>query len=112
MNRIEGFRFEVIEQTTTGCTVESQRPGQKEPFRTTFTMEDAKRANLLGSPTWRAYPKNMLFAHAPGVARGIVTHIDRGQGSVYLPWFWAPIMEVVRRLPEPIFQRLGFLSDR
>jgi len=64
------------------------------------------------TPMTTDHPKNLLFAHAPAVARRIVAHLDRGQGSVYVPWFWAPIMEVVRRLPEPIFQRLGFLSGR
>lgn len=29
-----------------------------------FTMADAKRAGLLGSQTWKSYPRNMLFARA------------------------------------------------
>jgi decaprenylphospho-beta-D-erythro-pentofuranosid-2-ulose 2-reductase len=59
------------------------------------------------------HPKNPLFATAPAIARAIVAHLDRGRGGeVYLPRYWAPIMSVVRRLPEPIFQRLTFLSGR
>ena len=27
-----------------------------------FSMEDAKRAELLANPSWKKYPKNMLFA--------------------------------------------------
>lgn len=64
------------------------------------------------TPMTADHPKNPLFARAPAVARRVVAHIDRGQGAIYLPWYWAPIMGVVRRLPEPVFQRLGFLSDR
>jgi len=64
------------------------------------------------SPMTADHPKNALFATPEAVARGIVAHLDRRHGAVYLPWFWAPIMAVVRRLPEPIFQRLGFLSGR
>ena len=64
------------------------------------------------TPMTADHPKNPLFARAPAIARGIITHIDRGQGAIYLPWYWAPIMGVVRRLPEPLFQRLPFLSGR
>jgi decaprenylphospho-beta-D-erythro-pentofuranosid-2-ulose 2-reductase len=64
------------------------------------------------TPMTADHPKNPLFAQAPAVARRIVAHLDRGQGAVYLPWYWAPIMGVVRRLPEPLFQRLRFLSGR
>lgn len=65
------------------------------------------------SPMTIDHPKNALFATPHAVARDIVTHLDRGRGgAVYVPWFWAPIMGVVRCLPEPVFQRLGFLSGR
>ncbi len=58
------------------------------------------------------HPKNPLFAQPHAIARDVVAHLDRGRGSIYLPWYWAPIMGVVRHLPEPWFQRLGFLSGR
>lgn len=65
------------------------------------------------TPMTADHPKNALFATAPAVARDIVAHVDRGRGGeVYVPWFWAAIMGVVRRLPEPVFQRLGFLAGR
>jgi NAD(P)-dependent dehydrogenase (short-subunit alcohol dehydrogenase family) len=63
------------------------------------------------TPMTADHPKNPLFATPRAVARDIVAHLDRGHGgSVYVPWYWAPIMSVVRRLPEPVFQRL--LSGR
>lgn len=65
------------------------------------------------TPMTADHPKNPLFATPQAVARDIVAQLERGHGGeVYLPWYWAPIMGVVRRLPEPIFQRLGFLSGR
>lgn len=64
------------------------------------------------TPMTVGHPKNPLFAEPRAIARDVVAHLDRGQGSIYLPWYWAPIMGVVRRLPEPLFQRLGFLSGR
>lgn len=64
------------------------------------------------TPMTADHPKNPLFAQPDAVARDIVRHIERRQGAVYLPWYWSPIMGVVRRLPEPLFQRFGFLSGR
>lgn len=64
------------------------------------------------TPMTATHEKNALFATAPAVARQIVDHLDRRQGEAFMPRYWAPIMAVVRRLPEPLFQRLGFLSGR
>ena len=46
------------------------------------------------------------------VAVGIVAAIDAGRAEAYVPWFWRPIMAVVRRLPERVLQRLPALSGR
>lgn len=64
------------------------------------------------SPMTVGHPRNALFSTPEAVADRIVDHLDRGGGEGFVPWFWAPIMGVVRRLPEPVFQRLGFLSGR
>lgn len=36
------------------------RAGDSEPLETYFSLDDANRANLLGSPTWKNYPQYML----------------------------------------------------
>jgi decaprenylphospho-beta-D-erythro-pentofuranosid-2-ulose 2-reductase len=64
------------------------------------------------TPMTTGHDKNLLFARAPDVARTIVAHLDRREGPAYVPWYWAPIMGVVRRMPERVFQRLRFLSGR
>lgn len=56
--------------------------------------------------------KTMVFASARDVAADILTTIDRGGGEAYLPWFWRPIMAVVRSLPEPALRRIPFLAGR
>lgn len=56
--------------------------------------------------------KTMVFAQARNVAAGILSTIDRGGGEAYLPWFWRPIMAVVRSLPEPALRRIPFLAGR
>lgn len=58
------------------------------------------------------HEKTRLFAKPEDVARGVVRAMDRRAAEAYVPRFWAAIMGIVRRVPEPLFQRLGFLSDR
>jgi short-subunit dehydrogenase len=56
--------------------------------------------------------KTAVFARAGDVAGGILATIDHGRGEAYLPWFWRPIMAVVRSMPEPALRRLPFLAGR
>ncbi len=64
------------------------------------------------TPMTLGHEKNALFATADGVAKTIVRRLDGAGGEAYVPGYWAPIMGVVRTLPESIFQRLQFLSGR
>jgi decaprenylphospho-beta-D-erythro-pentofuranosid-2-ulose 2-reductase len=50
--------------------------------------------------------KGPLFVGPELIARGIVRAVSRGRNVVYLPWFWLPIMQVIKSIPEPIFKRL------
>jgi decaprenylphospho-beta-D-erythro-pentofuranosid-2-ulose 2-reductase len=56
--------------------------------------------------------KTLMFARPLDVAGAIITTIDRGRGEAYLPWFWRPIMAVVRSLPERVVRRIPFLAGR
>lgn len=64
------------------------------------------------TPMTVGHEKNVLFAKPVPVARGILRAIERGRFIAYLPWYWWPIMAIVRILPEPILQRFSFLSGR
>jgi short-subunit dehydrogenase len=64
------------------------------------------------TPMTADHRKTLIFARAADVAAGIVKAIDRGQHEAFLPWFWRPIMAVVRALPEPALRRLPFLAGR
>lgn len=48
-----------------------------------------------------------LVASPEKVARGIYRSIRRRRNVVYVPWFWRPIMFLVRLIPEAIFKRLS-----
>ncbi|HEY3266973.1 MAG TPA: hypothetical protein VGM37_08620, partial [Armatimonadota bacterium] len=50
----------VEESDSEKCTVSYARPGWDKRRSFTFTMEDAKKANLAGKDIWKQYPANML----------------------------------------------------
>jgi hypothetical protein len=53
-----------------------------------------------------AFRKGLLWAQPAAVGSGIVRAIDRGATVAYLPWFWRPIMLLVRLVPERWFRTL------
>ncbi len=64
------------------------------------------KPGFVDTPMTAAFRKGLLWSPADRVAAGIVRAMDGRGGEVYLPWFWGPIMFVLRHLPEPIFIRL------
>jgi short-subunit dehydrogenase len=64
------------------------------------------KPGFVDTPMTRDFRKGLLWAKPVAVARGIVRAMDRGQGVVYLPAFWRPIMLVVRLIPERVFTRM------
>ena len=64
------------------------------------------------TPMTATHEKTRLFARADQVAAGVIAAIDAGRAEAYVPWFWRPIMAVVRRLPERVLQRVPALSGR
>ena len=51
-------------------------------------------------------PNSPLVASPSRVARDIDRAIRRRRNTIYTPWFWRPIMLVVRMVPDFIFKRL------
>jgi len=72
-----------------GVTVMTIKPG---PVKTAMT------AGMRGSEK---------FADVDKVAQSIVTAVDKRVDTVYVPFQWAPIMWVVRSIPERIFKKLN-----
>ena len=48
-----------------------------------------------------------LWATPDRVATDIERAVDRGRAVIYTPWFWRPIMLIIRHLPRFIFHRLN-----
>lgn len=60
----EGHEIWAEEVNNTRATMAGRRRGQENPTRITWTMDDAKQANLLNKDNWRRYPRAMLTARA------------------------------------------------
>jgi short-subunit dehydrogenase len=69
------------------------------------TVTDIK-PGYVDTPMTAHLRKNMLFASAARVGRGVVAALDRGTATVYLPWFWRPLMGLARIVPGRIFHRI------
>jgi decaprenylphospho-beta-D-erythro-pentofuranosid-2-ulose 2-reductase len=61
----------------------------------------------VATPMTAAMKQSPLFASPRRVGRGIRRAIERRKDVVYIPWFWRPLMAVIRSLPEPLFKRLN-----
>lgn len=64
------------------------------------------KPGFVDTPMTAAFPKGVLWARPEQIADGIHRAMTRDRDVVYLPWFWRPIMTVLRLVPERIFKRL------
>lgn len=70
--------FRLLESTDTQATYETKRAGS-EPVRLTFTIEQAKAANLTGKDNWRKWPAAMLRARCGAhLARAVYQDVVAG----------------------------------
>lgn len=56
--------IEIERRDNDGAVIKAGRPGAKKLTEFTFTIEDARRAGLLGKSSWQGYPRNMCFWRA------------------------------------------------
>ncbi len=65
------------------------------------------KPGLVDTPMTAKLKKGPLLAQSNKVGKGIYKAIKKRKNVVYLPWFWRPIMLIVRSIPEPIYKRLS-----
>lgn len=70
------------------------------------------RLGPVDTPMSASHEKNFSFSTPDKVADLIVKALSKRRYQVYVPGFWTWVMLCVRNMPEFLFQRLGFLSDR
>ncbi len=65
------------------------------------------KPGYVDTPMTAHLPKNFLFASARAVGRRIYRALERGAPDIlYVPWWWRPVMALVRLVPERLFKRL------
>ncbi len=65
------------------------------------------KPGFVDTPMTARFRKGFLFASAKSVGEGIHHAILKKKDVVYLPWFWKPVMCLVKMIPEGIFKRLN-----
>ena len=89
--------WRVTESTPERCTITTTRVGETEPSTRTWTMADARRANVTGKPIWSQYPAQMLRHRcAADLAREVYPDVVLG---LYTP---EEMDSVERREPAPL----------
>jgi len=77
----KGVKIKIVKKDDKGCTLEFSKKG-REPYTTSFTHEDAKRAGLHTKDSYMKYPEEMYFnrciskglrAFDPGILLGVYT---------------------------------------
>ncbi len=64
------------------------------------------KPGFVDTPMTASFKKGLLWASPQSVGRSIARAMIRGTPVVYVPWFWRPIMLIIRVVPETVFQRL------
>jgi len=65
------------------------------------------KPGLVDTPMTSSLKKGLLFAQPGKVGKGIYQAMMKGKEVVYLPWFWRPIMTIVKSIPESIFKKMS-----
>jgi len=67
------------------------------------------KPGFIDTPMTADVPKSpaALWATPERVARDMVRARDRGADVRYTPWFWYPIMTIIKGIPERVFKRLS-----
>jgi decaprenylphospho-beta-D-erythro-pentofuranosid-2-ulose 2-reductase len=66
------------------------------------------KAGFVDTPMTRGFTKKgLLWVEPEDVAATIALTAEKGGPVVYAPWFWRPIMLIIRHLPNSVFNKLN-----
>ena len=65
------------------------------------------KPGLVDTPMTASMKKGLLFAQPRKVGEGIYQAMKKGKEVVYLPWFWRPIMMIIKSIPESVFKKVS-----
>jgi decaprenylphospho-beta-D-erythro-pentofuranosid-2-ulose 2-reductase len=64
------------------------------------------KPGFIDTPMTAHLPRMPLASSPRRAGRAIYRAIEGRRDVAYIPWFWRPIMALIKALPEPIFKRL------
>lgn len=74
-----GHDLWIEEQSSERCIIAGKRRNSTRESRVTWTLDDARRAGLVGKDVWKKYPGAMLLARATGpLCRGVFADVLAG----------------------------------
>ncbi|HLF79071.1 MAG TPA: SDR family oxidoreductase [Dehalococcoidia bacterium] len=62
----------------------------------------------IDTPMTASHKKTPLFGKADAAGKRTYEAMLKGEDVVYVPWFWGPIMLVLRAIPERFFKKVSF----
>jgi decaprenylphospho-beta-D-erythro-pentofuranosid-2-ulose 2-reductase len=65
------------------------------------------KPGYVATPMTAHIKTGLLTANAQAVGQGIYEAMIKKKDIVYLPWFWQPIMLIIKSIPESLFKRLS-----
>jgi len=65
------------------------------------------KPGFVDTPMTARFTKGILWATPEAVAKAVCLAIDQRRSVIYTPWFWRPIMFLIRALPNAILARLN-----
>ncbi len=79
-------------------------------FRTGVSVITVK-PGFVDTPMTEQFEKGLLWTQPEIVAEGIKKAIEKRKSTVYLPWYWRWIMQVIQLMPDPLFKRIFPVSE-
>jgi decaprenylphospho-beta-D-erythro-pentofuranosid-2-ulose 2-reductase len=65
------------------------------------------KPGFVDTPMTADFSKGILWAQPERIAKDILKAISTSRSVLYTPWFWRPVMVLIRLIPEPLFKRLS-----
>jgi short-subunit dehydrogenase len=65
------------------------------------------KPGFVDTPMTASLKKGLLYSQPRKVGEGIYQAMLKGKEIVYLPWFWRPIMGIIKSIPEPVFKKMS-----
>jgi decaprenylphospho-beta-D-erythro-pentofuranosid-2-ulose 2-reductase len=65
------------------------------------------KPGFVDTPMTSSFKKGLLWSSPEAIADGIERAIVKKRDEVYLPWWWAVVMLIIRLIPERIFKSLS-----